>query len=145
MNAMPTTPEPTATPTAASAPAKPAAPGRRQFLLVWLAVALVATLAHFAFASQMGLYEDDHWLVGVPMCEWQSVGEVWATVKTVFVTFVQGRPLHLGFGFSMAYAATHVGGLTGAYVLAGLIWALNAGLCLALLWRRFGPIMRSEE
>lgn len=125
-----------------STPSEPVAArpaGARQFLLVWGAVALAAALAHFAFAPRMGLYEDDHWLIGVPMCEWNSPGDVWAAVRGMFAQFFQGRPMHYGFGFALAYAGTHAGGLLGAYVLAGAVWALNAGLCLALLWKRFGP------
>ena len=64
--------------------------GARQFLLVWVAVSAAAVLAHFAFAPRMGLYEDDHWLIGVPMCEWSSLGDVWTAVRGMFAQFFQG-------------------------------------------------------
>ena len=121
-------------------PAAPPPPGARRFLLVWAAVCAVSVLAHFAFAPRMGLYEDDHWLIGTPMCEWSSAAEVIAAEKEIFGSYMHGRPLHCGFGFPLAYASTHVGGLIGAYALAAAVWAVNCGLCLALLWKRFGAV-----
>jgi hypothetical protein len=113
----------------------------RSFLLAWVAVSLVAVLAHFAFAPRMGLYEDDHWLIGTPMCEWTSTSDWWKTEREVFTSYFHGRPFHCGIGFTMAFFATHIGGLLGAYVMAAAVWALNAGLCLALLWNRFGAVV----
>lgn len=120
-------------------PAAPAARGTRPFFLVWLAVSLVAILSHFAFAPRMGLYEDDHWLIGVPMCEWTSPGDVFAEVGGVFAKFFQGRPLCYAFGYTLGYLGTHAAGLVGAYAVAAAVWSVNAGLCLGLLWKRFGP------
>lgn len=122
-------------------PTEVARGGWRPFLLVWAAVSLVAVLSHFAFAPRMGLYEDDHWLIGVPMCEWASASTVYTEVKGMFARFFQGRPMHYGFGFPLAYLGTHLGGVVGAYVVAAAVWSLNAGLCLALLWKRFGPFV----
>lgn len=120
-------------------PTTPAPRGARAFLLVWAAVTAVAALSHFAFAPRMGLYEDDHWLIGVPMCEWTSTADLRTELWWKFAEFYQGRPMHYGFGFPLAYLGTHLGGLLGAFALAAAVWALNAGLCLALLWKRFGP------
>lgn len=120
-------------------PPVPAVRGTRSFLLVWLAVSLVSTLAHFAFAPRMGLYEDDHWLIGMPMCEWADAAPLGTEVKRVFVNFFQGRPLCYAFGYSLGYLGTHAAGLVGAYVVAAIVWSINCGLCLALLWKRFGP------
>lgn len=122
-------------------PAAPAARGTRSFLLAWAAVSLVATLSHFAFAPRMGLYEDDHWLVGMPMCDWTGTGQLGSEVKGIFARHFQGRPLCYAFGYSLGYLGTHAAGLVGAFVVAGLVWAVNAGLCLALLWKRFGPFV----
>lgn len=120
-------------------PVAPAARGIRPFLLAWAGVSLVAVLSHFAFAPRMGLYEDDHWLIGVPMCEWTSAAQVGSEVKGVWTHFFQGRPMHYGFGFPLSYLGTHAGGVIGAFAVAALVWTVNAGLCLALLWKRFGP------
>jgi hypothetical protein len=114
-------------------------PDRRPFVRVWLALSAVIVLAHFALAHRMGLYEDDHWLIGCPMCEW-GPADLKASLKTSFAGYVQGRPLCYAFGNTFAYASTHAAGMLGAYALAALIWTGNAGLCLALLWRRFGPV-----
>lgn len=121
-------------------PAAPAAPAaRRHFLLVWGAVSVVIALAHFALAPRMGIYEDDHWLIGTPMCEW-GASDLWDATKETVVIYRHGRPLHCGLGFALSYLGTHLGGLTGAYALAAVVWSVNAGLCLALLWRPYGRV-----
>ena len=112
--------------------------GTRRFILVWVAVSAVAWLAHFSLSARMGLYEDDHWLIGAPMCEWKSVADLGHAVERVVVTYTLGRPLQLSLGFVLTYVATHTGGLTAAYALAATVWSLNVGLCLYLLWRPFG-------
>jgi hypothetical protein len=138
------TPAPGATPASAQTPAfspvKTTFSARYQFLLVWLAVASVCVVAHFAFSRHIGLYEDDHWIIGTPMCEWNSIDQLLATEKSVLTTFLQGRPLQCAIGFLLAYASTHLGCLPTAFATAGAIWALNIALCLALLWRRYGPL-----
>jgi hypothetical protein len=133
------TPGPVSAPALAPTSAASATSTRRHFVLVWLAVSVVITLAHFTYAPQMGIYEDDHWLIGTPMCEWDWSG-LWQAEKETFVGYRHGRPLHCGIGFLLSYVGTHAGGLLGAFVLAALVWSVNAGLCLALLWRRFGSI-----
>ena len=121
---------------------EPVAPrGPRSFLLVWAAVSLVSALSHFAFAPRMGLYEDDHWLVGMPMCDWTGTEQLGSEVKGVFARHFQGRPLCYAFGYSLGYLGTHAAGLVGAFAVAGAVWTVNAGLCLALLWRRFWPFV----
>ena len=117
----------------------PAPRSVRPFLLVWFAVSAVAVLAHFALSPRMGLYEDDHFLIGTPMCEW-GPANLKASLKHAFLAYQQGRPLQYGLGYLLTYVGTHAGGLTGAYVLAAAVWVLNAGLCLALLWRGYGAV-----
>jgi hypothetical protein len=115
-------------------------PTRRPFVGVWLALSAVIVLAHFALSHRMGLYEDDHCLIGNPMCEW-GPADLKAGVKGAVAGYAQGRPLCFVFGSVLAYASTHAAGMLGAYALAALIWSGNVGLCLALLWRRFGPVV----
>jgi hypothetical protein len=120
-------------------PAGPTCPtDTRRFALAWLAVAVVGFLAHFTLLDGMGLYEDDHCLIGTVMCKPDSRGS-YRELKHWAGPSYQGRPLQYVIGAQLAFRTTRIGGLPLAFLAAAAILAANAGLFLGLVWRPLGP------
>lgn len=105
----------------------------------YLLIALVCWIASFFYCRRFGLYEDDWWVVGDTI-NW-GLAELWENVRTVAVTWPQGRPVQIILGRVFSFLGIHAGGLTFAYLLCYAIVTLNACLLYRVVRRCYSETL----
>ena len=99
------------------------------------ALGLITWVAYYFHFKQLGLYEDDYYLIGSVLDF--RLPELLKDVGWFWTHWPQGRPIQFSLPFLLSYIGSHLGGLPGVYVLAALIVAFNAVLAY-IVFRRLG-------
>lgn len=93
---------------------------------------------HFASVPFFFLYEDDYFHVGIPAT--QSAAWVWEQIRSVWVTWPQGRPAFFTVLALEGRFIAATGSIAVAYVIPLLILSLNGYLTYRLLGKRLSTM-----
>jgi hypothetical protein len=103
-----------------------------QILIISL-IAFITWIAHFWYFNNLGLYEDDYFFVSQTIS--MSFSEFCDFVKTMTLSFFQGRIVGFNILFLSAYFGGHLGGLPIVYIIAYLLALTNNILFYIFLQR----------
>jgi len=98
---------------------------------IYVLLSLIIWLAHFLFAHEFGLYEDDYYFISPPF-GW-DLNKLSIEILNNFETWPQGRPIGFSLPILFSFIGYNLGGLYGIYLIAFLILSLNACLVYTLV------------
>jgi hypothetical protein len=102
-------------------------------IIIIMLLAGVCWVAHFWDFSNFGLYEDDYFFVGQPIST--NFNGLVELVKTVWMQFLQGRPIGFSCSYILAFIGFNLAGIKGIYLCGYLVILTNTLLFCWLLYR----------